>query len=65
MRCISTINSVFKHKFFALLLWPSRQGHGFHAIAWGSIPDIAYFMLFKSRVFFLSFFFIVKIRIWL
>ena len=58
------MNSVFKHKIFDLVLWPSGQGHGFHAIAWGSIPDITYFILLKSKFFFLSFF-IVKIRIWL
>ena len=53
IRCISTINSVFKLKLFVLVLWPSGpEGDGFHAIAWGSIPDIAYFILFKSKFFF-------------
>ena len=50
IRRISTINSVFKLKLFVLVVWPSGpQGDGFHAIAWGSTPDIAYFILFKSK----------------
>ena len=54
IRCISTINSVFKFKLFVLVLWPSGQGHGFHAIAWGSIPT--YTLYFLNQSFFSKFF---------
>ena len=40
-----------KHSISVLvLLWPSGKGRGFHAVRWGSIPDIAYLWGFGGVV---------------
>ena len=54
MRFISNINSVFKRKFFGLVLWPIGQGHIFHDVAWGTEPNNAYSIFFKSQFFLYS-----------
>ena len=61
-RSSSSVNNVFKHSFFILVLCPGKV-QVFHAVVLGSNPGDDHFILLSQSFFSKFYFFIVMVRV--